>query len=724
MSFDYYARNDALYPTDWADLLLEDAEGNAQDIRSLHGALLPMLEALGWHGGAHQLAEVLGGLPRSIGVQEFRNILADLGYASRMRRGRLAQAQGARLPCIFLPTEMAYPPLLITQDESGVRQWRNVRTGATTTEPQGMEMRGLMLIPEPLDATDLAIAPNRWFSTALRRFRSLFRHVLFLGLLINALSLAVPFFSMMVYDHVIGARDLTVLPLLLLGVVLAFTAETFFRLIRAACVAWFSARLNFLAAQAVFERLLGIEPQLIEQASPAAQVARIKTFESVREFFSGQAFLLLIEMPFLVVLLGALAVLSWPMALVCLGVGLGYALLLALQLRSIRIASQRSARAMSDRQRDALELFAKLPALRLNGLETTLVRRLMDITRKALRRSTNVTHRLKRVEHLAGGLTLLGGLAAIAAGVEEVWLGMLSPGGLIAGMILVWRVLAPMQQLATIVPRLEQVQGGIQQIEKLLVLPVERASNQAVPRPYKFEGEIALVNVAMRYHRQLDPVFSGLSVNVRPGEVIAVVGGNGSGKSSLLRLINGLYQPASGAVRIDGVDLRQFDALSLRRSISYVAQQADLFTGTLRENLTMAAPFVGEDDIRRALMEAGAFEDVMALPAGLETRITAEGVGLPPLLPYTLSLARAYLSLKRIVLFDELPYAVLAGQAGAHYRARLTAIRGKHTVVMVAHTADLIQLADRAILLQQEARPRMLKPQEAIQHLREVRYGA
>ena len=210
---------------------------------------------------------------------------------------------------------------------------------------------------------------------------------------------------------------------------------------------------------------------------------------------------------------------------------------------------------------------------------------------------------------------------------------------------------------------------------------------------------------------------------MKPGQVVAVVGGNGSGKSSLLKLVNGLYHPVSGTIRLDGVDVRQFDALSLRRSITYVSQTADLFSGTLRENLTMAAPFASEDEIRRALMEAGAFEDVMALPGGLEAYIHPDANDLPPMLPYTLSLARAYLSMKHVVLFDELPYAVLASDAGAHYRAQIAALKGRHTVLMVAHTADLIALADTVILLQQEMRPRILPPQEAIHHLRELHYG-
>lgn len=706
-----------LYAADWASLLLQDDEMEPGDLHSLHGALLPLLESLQWKGNAHQLAEMLGGLPRTLGMQEFRNILAELGYITTLTHSHSKHITEAGLPCLFVPDAADHAPLLVTEG----MQVRNLRTRA---QQDVLELEpGSILRVEAFDAFDHSPAANRWFTTTLRRFRGLFRQVLLLGVLINGLSLGVPFFSMMVYDHVIGAHDLRALVFLLFGVAIAFGAETIFRLVRASALAWFGARVNFLAAQAVFERLLAIEPLLVEQASPAAQVARIKTFESVREFFSGQAFLLFVEMPFLLLLLAALALLSPMMALVSMGVGVCFAVMVALQLRSIRLVSQRSARALSERQRDALELVTKLQSLRLCGLEHVLLRRLIGTTKKSLRRGADVTHRLKRVEHVASSMTLLGGLLAISLGVQDVWAGELSPGGLIAGMILVWRILSPMQQLSTVAPRLEQVQGGIQQIEKLLVLPVERAMHSPLARSYDFNGEIEIVNVAMRYPRQLDPVFSGMSLMIKPGEVVAIVGGNGSGKSSLLKLMNGLYRPAAGAIRVDGVDVRQFDALSLRRSMTYVAQTADLFSGTLHENMTMAAPFASDDDIRQALMRAGAFEDVMDLPQGLETVIGTEAADLPPMLPYTLSLARAYLSLKKVVLFDELPYAVLASHAGMQFKKTIQQIRGTHTVLMVTHTADLIALADTVIYLQQEQRPRIMRPEEAVEQMREMVYG-
>ncbi len=713
-----YAHSKPVYAADWEALLLQDDGVREDGGRSLHAGLLQLLTLLGWKGDAHQLAEILGGMPRSIGVQEFRNILAELGYRTRLRRGQLELARGPRIPCVFMPDDRALPAILVTEEMAEPR-YSNLRSPsiALTLSPA---IKGQLMTCEPLEHADVVAPPNRWFNFTLRRFRALFRQVLLLGFLINAISLGVPFFSMMVYDHVIGVRDLNVLWFLLTGVTIAFAAETLFRLMRSSALAWFSARLNFLAAQAVFERLLALEPQLVEQASPAAQVARIKTFESVREFFSGQAFLLFVEMPFLLVLLFALACLSGTMAAVCVGVGVVFFVLAMTQLRTIRAASQRSARTLSERQRDTMELVTKLRVLRLNGLERVILARLLELTRKSLRRSTNVTHQLKRVEHLATSLTLLGGLVAISLGVQDVWRGSLSPGGLIAGMILVWRTLSPFQQLATVAPRLEQVQGGIQQIERLLVLPVERTLTTPLARAYDFKGEIEVVNLAMRYPKQIDPVFSGLNLHVQPGKIIAVAGSNGSGKSSLLKLVNGLYRPVAGTIRVDGVDLRQFDALSLRRSITYVSQTADLFTGTLRENLTMAAPFANEDAVRTALIDAGAFEDVMTLSDGLETMVHADAIELPPMLPFTLNLARAYLTCKRVLLVDELPYAVLAGLAGERFRAKIASMRGTHTVLMVAHTADLIAMADQVVLFQQEQRPKLLPPQEAIKQLREI----
>jgi ABC-type multidrug transport system fused ATPase/permease subunit len=205
--------------------------------------------------------------------------------------------------------------------------------------------------------------------------------------------------------------------------------------------------------------------------------------------------------------------------------------------------------------------------------------------------------------------------------------------------------------------------------------------------------------------------------------MVAIAGANGSGKSSVLKLINGMYPQVAGSIRLDGLDIRQLDALSLRRGISYIPQSESIFSGTVRENLSLGAPFATDSDMLRALEQADAMEDVLNLPRGLDTVMGAQGVQVPQVLAFKLALARSYVNLKPLILCDELPYALLSTPAGELFRAQLQRLKGKFTIILVAHTSDLVRMADQAVFLQANHRPVVGRPADILPRMLEQSYG-
>lgn len=687
-------------------------------LAQLHGAwanaaLLPWLDLLEWKGDARELADALQETRSKLQWSELKNILVSLGYACQERVARLDLLQEHEFPALFLPDDQSEPFLIssIADERLIIFSLSDQSVGSMDRSP----LRGRLITAAPLEKDrQPAPAAGQWFRGLLHRFRGNFRDILVLGIIINLFTLAVPFFTMLTYDRVIGGHSLETLYYLLGGVIITLGSEAVFRVLRARALAWFGVRSNHLIAVAMFERLLALEPIVIERASPAGQVVRIKALEAVRDFFTGQSFILFIEFPFLPVLLLALFLLAPSVAMVCLGAIMVMMLVMASQLRALRLLSQRSARALSERQRDALEIFSKLEHLRITGMAQPLMQRFMEDNERAMQRAAALAFRMNLIEYIVLALSVLGGLAAIAMGVQQVWDGLLTPGGLIASMILAWRILTPMQQLVAMTPRLEQVNGGLQQMEQLLAVAPERETMRAGAPTHGVRGEVELSNVALRYPRQLDPVFSGLNLKVTPGELVVVAGANGSGKSSVLKLVNGMYRQAAGSVRLDGIDIRQLDPMGVRRGISYIAQSPGVFTGTVRDNLKLAAPFASDDMLYHALSEAGALQDVEALPHGLDTVVGAKAMHLSQVLAFKLSLARAYIDIKPLVLFDELPYALLATETGRQFHQRLAAMKGKHTVLAVAHTADLVLMADRVLLMRADQRPIIGKPNEIL----------
>lgn len=678
-----------------------------------HDALLPLLDFLGWRGDARALVDILQIQPSRFGWGELANILHALGYQWRERRGMLKQVREADLPCLFIPDDAGKQPFLL-QEHVGSDFFGRALGDEQVQSVAATAARGRIVVIRLVDEQEAVPKSGQWFKTLVHQFRGQFRDALVLGLLISLFALSVPMFTMLVYDRVIAGHNLGTLYYLLAGIAIALAAEAAFRRLRAFTLSWFGVRANHIIAISMFQRLFSLDPLTIERAPPAAQMVRAKAMESVRDFLTGQSFILFIEFPFFPVLLAALAFFSPTMALACLATGVVLTLVLVTQLRAIRRLSQRSARAMSERQRDALELFAKLETVRSHGLTDVMFERFQASNRKASQASLEVNWRMQVVEHLVLAVSMLGGLGALLFGVHAVWAEALSAGGLIAAMIITWRILMPLQQLAAIAPRLEQVNGGIAQLEQLLAMPPERQQQQAVVGAQIVRGQVELVNLAMRYPRQSDTVFSNLSMAVQPGELVAIAGANGSGKSSLLKLINGMYRQAAGSVRLDGIDIRQLDPLALRRGVSYVAQSPIVFTGTVRENLMLAAPMATQEQIDDALQAAGVLEDVLQLPQGFDTMLGEQGVRLPQAMGYKLGLARAYLDLKPLILCDELPYALLATGAGVQFRQYMSQLKGRHTIILVAHTSDLVKLADKAIFLQANRRPVIGKPQDII----------
>lgn len=215
-------------------------------------------------------------------------------------------------------------------------------------------------------------------------------------------------------------------------------------------------------------------------------------------------------------------------------------------------------------------------------------------------------------ENIAQAINLIAGAATLAIGAMFALDGTLTVGALIANMTLVWRMLTPLQALFVTLTRLEEIKSAVRGIDQLMALPSEGHADCARPtaaRGRRFAGHISFQRVVLRYAPHHEPAIGGVSFDIKSGQIVAVTGGNGCGKSSILKLVAGIYSPQMGAVLIDGVATRQLNPVDLRQSIAYLPQQSDLFSGTLADNLRLANPTATEDALRDAVAKAGLLAD-------------------------------------------------------------------------------------------------------------------
>lgn len=659
----------------------------------LAACLLPLLKALGWKGDPRHVAESLPHFANDLDLTGLRNVMAQLNYSSRPVRVTLDEIDSRLVPCLFLPDNQA-ALVIRSKDAAGIEVYDSAQDQVLQLE--NGKLKGTAYFFTALGET----APSRtgWFRTVLERFRPLFWQAFFVTLFLNVIALATPVFVMNIYDKVIGTNSMNLLMALCLGVAFALVFDAILRAVRARILAFIGARLDNIMGNNIFQHLLALPPGFTERATIGAQVARIKDFESVREFFTGPLATVFMELPFaifyfaIIFFLGGIIALVPVIATLLFIIG-GY-LVMPVVRKNVSIAS----RAASRRQEFLIETLGKMRAVKLAAAEHNWTKRYRDMSARAAYGGFKNGIFAAMITTGSNILIVSSGLATISTGVLGVIDGTMTTGGLIAAMMLVWRVLGPLQTAFTLIQRVEQVRGSITQIDQLMNLKPERDPKAMVAPLKNLKGRVSFSRVSLRYSNDADPALVGVSFDIEPGEVVAVTGRNGSGKSTIIKLMMGLYAPQAGSVRIDNSDMRQIDPLELRHAIGYVPQVCNLFFGTIAQNLRLAQPTATESDIRWACEMADVWDEIMALPRGMDTRVGDSNIDhLPTSFVQKLSLARCYLKRSPLMLFDE-PVNGLDFDGDRQFMQAVEYFRGQSTIFMVTHRPSHLRFADKILV--------------------------
>ncbi len=693
------------------------------DDENLYAASLAMLvSALHLNENAKHLFESLPYTHgRELDLLDILNTMANLGFTSHNMEMNLKEIDDRLMPCLFIPNKKNTVPIVLLSKKDGIVAAFGSRI-KKIIEFQPKSVRGHAYFFERMNSDQLEeefqtkkAAGMSWFSIIFSRFRPVINEIFLAGLFINLLSLSMPLFIMSIYDKVIGSGSTASLKSILIGIVIAILAESILRLVRLKSIVWLGVRLDNIVSNTIFERLLLMKASYTEGASISAQISRIKSFESVRKFFTGPLFLVIIELPFTLILLITIWILTGPLVIIPVVVLALFALLLFYYQSKIRVAMRAAARTSSYRQQHGMETFIKMHALHHNGMARNWWIKYKEKLSNSSVTSFNSNLISSVIETVAHSVSMISGLAVVAFGVQLIWDGSITIGALVATMLLIWRILGPLQTMCSMLPRIEQLKSGIDQINRLVSVEMERHP-MVLKRPIeKLNGHVKLTNVGLRYSTEVEPIFVGLDIDVQPGEIIGITGVNGSGKSSLLKLINGLYRPQTGTIRIDDTNIRQLEVIELRNYIAYLPQMPNFFEGTIKENLLLVNPLATNEEITSALIQATAMDEIEELENGIDTVIYGNNPSLPSGFIYTLNLARVFLKKSNIILLDELPNASLNEEAGSAYKKLLSDSKAqKKTVFFVSQRDDYIKLADRVIVLRSGNRPTVMKSEEFI----------
>lgn len=670
-------------------------------LTDLAHCLVPLLEALGWNGEMRNICEAIPYLEDEIfSITSFRNTLAHLHYSSRKIRIKLGLIDPSLMPCLFIPNAGGALVLLRKEDDEIIaydgKLRKEVRLPANCTE-LGMAYFFRAIEKQENNIPQYA---GLWFWELCRRFHTIGWHIMLLSTIISVLVLASPIFIMIIYDKVIGSGSTATLAYLAFGLAVAVITEAVFRSLRTQCLAFIGARLDYVISSAVFERLLFLAPTFTERSSVSSQISRLKDFETIREFFTSPMALIYVELPFTAMILGAIAWIAGPLAAIALVMMMIFGVFILFMRPHIRKHIKDASHYGSAKQRFVYESVSKMRDIRLAGINKCWTKRYRDLSGKATLANFKSAFNTSIVETMAYVLMIASGVATMAVGVTQVLAGSLSVGALVATMILVWRVLSPLQVICSTWNRLEQMYGGLQQVHRLMKITPERETH-IMPTPIRsIQGHVEFSRVSLRYQSDADPVLVGASFTIRSGEVVAITGNHGSGKSTILKLLMGLYKPQAGSIRIDDIDIRQLDPIELRYALAYVPQKPELFHGTILKNLRMAKPTATEEMIEKALEHAGILEDIRALPDGINSFVgDAHSEHLPHSLVQGITLARAYVKDAPILMFDDVHY-ISADHDSQHFCEFLDTRRGHKTTIFITNQPEYLALADSIIMLE------------------------
>lgn len=676
-----------------------------------HDPLLSsLIEIARFHGRSMTPEGFLAGLPLPEGRLTpglLRRAAARAGLASRISRRPLDAIRDELLPVILLLKDNDSCILLgVSKDRTQARVvFPEAGQGATEISLERLLSiySGYCIFVRPRFRFDTrapeirAVVNRHWFWGALWNNARLYRDVLVAAFLINVIAIVVPFFTLNVYDKVVPNNAFETLWTLALGVTVIVVVDFGLRMVRGYVLDVAGKRVDIELSALIMERVLGMR-MVNRPASVGSFAANLRAFESVRDFITSTTVTAFIDFPFAVIFLLLIFWLGWMLALPLL-VGMIGLVLYALMLQPrMQALTETTYRATATRNSTLIESLVGIETIKTQCAEGVMQRKWEHSVSFLARVGADLRYMTSSVVNSSGSAQQLVTVAMVIIGVYLISDHQLSMGGLIAAVMLSSRALAPFAQIASLLTQYQNAAMALSSLDKVVAQPVERPENAAFVRRGRINGDIEFSHVKFSYPGGSGEVLSDLSFRIREGEHVAIIGKVGSGKSTINRLILGLYQPEEGSIKIDGVDIRQLDPAELRKAIGYVPQDPTLFYGTLRENITIGMPHVEDHAILQAAELAGLQEMVGGHPKGFDMLIGERGDSLSGGQRQSVAIARAFVHEPGVLLLDE-PSSAMDSSAEEALKARLAAYARGRTMLLVTHRNSLLDLVDRLIVI-------------------------
>ncbi len=546
-------------------------------------------------------------------------------------------------------------------------------------------------------AGELAKFDFAWFVPALVKYRLLLGEVLLISFMLQIFGMVSPLFFQVVMDKVLVHKGMTTLDVLVIGLVVVVIFESVLTTLRAYVFSHTTSRIDVELGSRLFRHLVQLPLAYFQARRVGDSVARVRELENIRGFLTGNALTVVLDVLFSIVFVAVMLFYSVPLTLIVL---VSLPLYFCLSLAVVPILRQRLdvkfARG-AENQAMLVETVTGIQTVKATALEPAFGKR-WDNQLAAYVSASFKTQNLASVAH--EGVNLIGKLVNAATlwyGAHLVMDNQLTVGQFVAFNMFAQRVAQPIMRMAQLWTDFQQTGISVARLGDILNTRTELPPANAAQLP-SLKGRITLDNVTFRYRPESAPVLSGISLEVRPGEVIGIVGRSGSGKSTLTKLVQRLYTPEGGRLLVDGIDVSLIDAAQLRRQVGVVLQENLLFNRSVRENIAITDPAAPIEAVMRVAQLAGAHDFVSELPEGYDTVVGEQGSSLSGGQRQRIAIARALFTNPRILILDEATSA-LDYESEAIIQRNMTHICKGRTVLVIAHRLSSVRHANRIVVV-------------------------
>lgn len=627
--------------------------------------------------------------------------LSALGFKSSFGNIKLKKLTPDFFPLIAFLNDGTAVVLREINDDNNVIIVEPGKKSSAKTEPLSAfekNFSNYVILAKELNERERNERSGHWFFSAFRKSKWLYVQVMIAAMVSNFLSLTTSLFTMTVYDRIIPNGAFESLIALSIGCIIALGFDFLIKGLRARFIDVASKRADLEISRRLFDRILTLTP-VEQRQKTGAMAGTVREFETLREFFNSSTLVVLIDLPFVFFFIYVIYLIAGPLAYIPL-VAVPIVIMVGLGIQPfLARITKGSVESGMNKQAVLVET--------LNGLETVTATGSGKLMKKryedALNNQSDSGNKIRALSmfivNFAASVQQYAQVAAIFFGVYLIVEGTISQGALIGAVILGGRTMAPLSQLANTLSRVNGAITAYKNLSKLIGTSFNRSGQLSpISRP-KIKGEIEFKNVSYKFEGASQPVLKDLTFKIPVGQKVALVGKMGSGKSTLSRLIAGIYEPTEGAILIDGVDVRQIDQADIRKNIGIMLQESWLFSGTVRENIQMGFNEYDDDHLLKMCKVAGVDDFVGAHPKGYDLEIKERGVGLSGGQRQTINLARSLIHDPQVLLLDE-PTSSMDQTTEKKVVGALQEISTQKTMLIVTHRNPILTMVDRVFVLE------------------------